>query len=115
MSATQEAVLHCDFCGKSQHEVRRLISGPVGKAGAVCICDECVQLSVDIIGDQRVGGKRPLSMEEMRLRDQFACSAMQGMLTTSSEPALSGLDGFEVYTAEAAYRLADAMLKARLA
>jgi ClpX C4-type zinc finger len=35
----------CSFCGKSQHEVRKLIAGPT-----VFICDECVELCMDIIG-----------------------------------------------------------------
>jgi ClpX C4-type zinc finger len=34
--------LHCTFCGKSQHEVRKLIAGPT-----VFICDECVELCMD--------------------------------------------------------------------
>jgi hypothetical protein len=37
-------ILHCSFCGKSQHEVRKLIAGP-----AVFICDECVELCTDIV------------------------------------------------------------------
>ena len=36
--------LYCSFCGKSQHEVRKLIAGPT-----VFICDECVELCMDII------------------------------------------------------------------
>ncbi len=36
--------LYCSFCGKSQHEVRKLIAGPT-----VFICDECVELCNDII------------------------------------------------------------------
>ena len=43
----QEKLLYCSFCGKSQHEVRRLIAGP-----AVYICDECVDLCVDIVDEQ---------------------------------------------------------------
>jgi ATP-dependent Clp protease ATP-binding subunit ClpX len=39
--------LHCSFCGKSQHEVRKLIAGP-----SVFICDECVELCMDIIGEE---------------------------------------------------------------
>src|SRR3982075_2873673 len=39
--------LHCSFCGKSQHEVRKLIAGPT-----VFICDECVELCMDIIGEE---------------------------------------------------------------
>ena len=39
--------LYCSFCGKSQHEVRKLIAGPT-----VFICDECVELCLDIIGEE---------------------------------------------------------------
>jgi ATP-dependent Clp protease ATP-binding subunit ClpX len=39
--------LHCTFCGKSQHEVRKLIAGPT-----VFICNECVELCMDIIGEE---------------------------------------------------------------
>jgi ATP-dependent Clp protease ATP-binding subunit ClpX len=42
-----EKLLHCSFCGKSQHEVRKLIAGP-----SVFICDECVDLCTDIIRDE---------------------------------------------------------------
>src|SRR4030088_2384824 len=38
---------HCTFCGKSQHEVRKLIAGPT-----VYICNECVELCMDIIGEE---------------------------------------------------------------
>ena len=38
----------CSFCGKSQHEVEKLIAGPT-----VFICDECVDLCVDIIKDAK--------------------------------------------------------------
>jgi len=40
-------VLHCSFCGKSQHEVRKLIAGP-----SVYVCDECVALCSEIIREQ---------------------------------------------------------------
>ncbi len=40
-------VLHCSFCGKSQHEVRKLIAGP-----NVFVCDECVDLCVEIIREE---------------------------------------------------------------
>ncbi|GLQ23562.1 ATP-dependent Clp protease ATP-binding subunit ClpX [Algimonas ampicilliniresistens] len=45
--------LYCSFCGKSQHEVRKLIAGPT-----VFICDECVELCMDIIKEE---GKSSLS------------------------------------------------------
>jgi ATP-dependent Clp protease ATP-binding subunit ClpX len=40
-------MLHCSFCGKSQHEVRKLIAGPT-----VFVCDECVELCVDIVREE---------------------------------------------------------------
>ena len=39
-----EKLLYCSFCGKSQHEVKKLIAGP-----SVYVCDECVELCNDII------------------------------------------------------------------
>ena len=39
--------LYCSFCGKSQHEVRKLIAGPT-----VFICDECVELCTDIVSEE---------------------------------------------------------------
>ncbi|MBQ0934939.1 ATP-dependent Clp protease ATP-binding subunit ClpX [Ideonella paludis] len=45
--ASGEKVLHCSFCGKSQHEVKKLIAGP-----SVFICDECIELCNDIIRDE---------------------------------------------------------------
>jgi len=45
--ATGEKVLYCSFCGKSQHEVKKLIAGP-----SVFICDECIELCNDIIRDE---------------------------------------------------------------
>ncbi|WP_069301635.1 ATP-dependent Clp protease ATP-binding subunit ClpX [Neptunicoccus sediminis] len=43
--------LYCSFCGKSQHEVRKLIAGPT-----VFICDECVELCMDIIREEAKSG-----------------------------------------------------------
>ncbi len=44
-----EKLLYCSFCGKSQHEVKKLIAGP-----SVFICDECIELCNDIIRDEVV-------------------------------------------------------------
>src|SRR4030066_2553423 len=44
---TGEKLLYCSFCGKSQHEVRKLIAGP-----SACVCDECVELCNDIIREE---------------------------------------------------------------
>jgi ATP-dependent Clp protease ATP-binding subunit ClpX len=46
-STSGEKVLYCSFCGKSQHEVKKLIAGP-----SVFICDECIELCNDIIRDE---------------------------------------------------------------
>ena len=53
--STGEKLLYCSFCGKSQHEVRKLIAGP-----SVFICDECIELCNDIIREESTtekGGK----------------------------------------------------------
>jgi ATP-dependent Clp protease ATP-binding subunit ClpX len=46
-TSTDGKILYCSFCGKSQHEVRKLIAGP-----SVYICDECVELCNDIIREE---------------------------------------------------------------
>ncbi len=47
MSDKNKNILYCSFCGKSQHEVKKLIAGPT-----VFICDECVELCMDIIREE---------------------------------------------------------------
>ena len=66
-------LLYCSFCGKSQHEVRKLIAGP-----SVFICDECVELCNDIIreeaSDAGQGGdsnKLPIPAEINDILDQY--------------------------------------------
>ncbi|MBK5935245.1 MAG: ATP-dependent Clp protease ATP-binding subunit ClpX [Halorhodospira halophila] len=65
-------LLYCSFCGKSQHEVRKLIAGP-----SVFICDECVELCNDIIreelqeGAATEGGGLPRPHEINRELDQY--------------------------------------------
>ncbi len=49
-AASSEKALYCSFCGKSQHEVKKLIAGP-----SVFICDECIELCNDIIRDELPG------------------------------------------------------------
>ncbi len=46
-TSTTDKVLYCSFCGKSQHEVKKLIAGP-----SVFICDECIDLCTDIIQEE---------------------------------------------------------------
>ncbi|MEI4259971.1 MAG: ATP-dependent protease ATP-binding subunit ClpX [Candidatus Dasytiphilus stammeri] len=50
-------VLYCSFCGKSQHEVRKMIAGP-----SVYICDECVELCDDILSEEIKDGINPHEM-----------------------------------------------------
>ena len=45
-SSDSKNTLYCSFCGKSQHELRKLIAGPT-----VHICNECVELCMDIVGE----------------------------------------------------------------
>ena len=64
--------LNCSFCGKSQHEVRKLIAGPT-----VFICDECVELCLDIIGEEnkssltKSGDKIPTPKEIRKVLDDY--------------------------------------------
>ena len=52
--------LYCSFCGKSQHEVRKLIAGPT-----VFICDECVELCMDIIREENKSSLKLKWAEQM--------------------------------------------------
>ncbi len=71
---SSEKLLYCSFCGKSQHEVRKLIAGP-----SVFICDECIELCNDIIrdetqADQQTTGVKsglPTPAEICALLDQY--------------------------------------------
>ncbi len=73
-SSSGEKLLYCSFCGKSQHEVKKLIAGP-----SVFICDECIDLCNDIIRDEAsstetVSGSKsdlPTPHEICQLLDQY--------------------------------------------
>ncbi|WP_394781560.1 ATP-dependent Clp protease ATP-binding subunit ClpX [Undibacterium sp.] len=73
-SSTGEKLLYCSFCGKSQHEVKKLIAGP-----SVFICDECIDLCNDIIRDEvasldSISSPRtelPTPLEITELLDQY--------------------------------------------
>lgn len=52
--SVDEKVLHCSFCNKSQHEVKKLIAGP----GSVYICDECIELCTDIIREEALSASK---------------------------------------------------------
>jgi len=65
-------LLYCSFCGKSQHEVRKLIAGP-----SVFVCDECVELCNDIIREEleekqeRSREKLPKPQEIKKVLDDY--------------------------------------------
>ena len=68
-----DRLLYCSFCGKSQHEVRKLIAGP-----SVFICDECVELCNDIIREEIQekspgghGSKLPIPREIKNILDEY--------------------------------------------
>lgn len=71
-SKSGDKLLYCSFCGKSQHEVRKLIAGP-----SVFVCDECVELCNDIIReelqDSTAGGtdKLPKPKEIKAVLDEY--------------------------------------------
>ena len=58
--SADEKVLHCSFCNKSQHEVRKLIAGP-----SVFICDECIDLCNDIITEETQEAARDAVRNEL--------------------------------------------------
>lgn len=72
--ASGEKLLYCSFCGKSQHEVRKLIAGP-----SVFICDECIDLCNDIIREEMQGDEAtklvksnlPVPREICQILDQY--------------------------------------------
>ncbi len=67
--SNSEKLLYCSFCGKSQHEVKKLIAGP-----SVFICDECIDLCNDIIRDEAAGRVRTRACRSptCRARKRFA-------------------------------------------
>ncbi|MBX3685476.1 MAG: ATP-dependent Clp protease ATP-binding subunit ClpX [Rhodocyclaceae bacterium] len=77
---TSDKLLYCSFCGKSQHEVKKLIAGP-----SVFICDECIDLCNDIIrdeiaGDQDIEGSKtslPAPKEISAILDQYVIGQAQ--------------------------------------
>jgi ATP-dependent Clp protease ATP-binding subunit ClpX len=83
-SGDNHKILYCSFCGKSQHEVRKLIAGP-----SVFICDECVELCNDIIReelDDKAQGVRshlPKPREILDVLDQYVIGQQRAKKTLS--------------------------------
>jgi ATP-dependent Clp protease ATP-binding subunit ClpX len=72
-SGNSDKLLYCSFCGKSQHEVKKLIAGP-----SVFICDECIDLCNDIVRDEiaadpagKEGSGLPTPKEIREMLDQY--------------------------------------------
>ncbi|MGV6827368.1 MAG: ATP-dependent Clp protease ATP-binding subunit ClpX [bacterium] len=74
----ESKILYCSFCGKSQHEVRKLIAGP-----SVFVCDECVELCNDIIREEMreekegSSGKLPKPREINETLDNYVIGQSQ--------------------------------------
>src|SRR6202035_1512567 len=72
--------LHCTFCGKSQQEVRKLIAGPT-----VFICDECVELCMDIVSEEnksllrKSGDNVPTPKEIHKVLDDVRPTGLEGV------------------------------------
>ena len=67
-SKNNKNTLFCSFCGKSQHEVRKLIAGPT-----VFICDECVELCMDIIREENKVAPSPKTGHVETLKNSTIC------------------------------------------
>ena len=87
---SSEKLLYCSFCGKSQHEVKKLIAGP-----SVFICDECIDLCNDIIRDETtsdagsgaIKSDLPTPRENGTILDQYVIGQDKAKRrTTSSLP-----------------------------
>ena len=95
-------MLYCSFCGKSQHEVRKLIAGP-----SVFICDECVELCNDIIreevqetGESKESDRLPIPAEIKATLDEYVIGqeyakkgALGGGVQPLQAPELQGQEG----------------------
>lgn len=83
-SGDNSKILYCSFCGKSQHEVRKLIAGP-----SVFICDECVELCNDIIREEleeKASAARshlPKPREILEVLDQYVIGQPRAKKTLS--------------------------------
>jgi len=81
-SGDSNKILYCSFCGKSQHEVRKLIAGP-----SVFICDECVELCNDIIREeleekaQSARSSLPKPREILEALDQYVIGQQRAKKT----------------------------------
>jgi ATP-dependent Clp protease ATP-binding subunit ClpX len=90
--SSNDKLLYCSFCGKSQHEVRKLIAGP-----SVFICDECIDLCNDIIKEEvqaetadKGGTKRLPTPHEIRDKlDQYVIGQEHAKILSSRSTTIS--------------------------
>ena len=85
-NGSKEKELFCTFCGKSQHEVKKLIAGP-----SVFICDECVDLCNDIIRDELPIEELQTAREEGQLPTPQVLKAHLDQYVIDQEPAKKAL------------------------
>ena len=69
-----DKLLHCTFCGKNQHEVKKLIAGP-----SVFICDECIALCNDIIREEAGQPKQAINWQRPCQRPKKFVSSLTNM------------------------------------
>lgn len=82
--SANKITLYCSFCGKSQHEVRRLIAGP-----CVYVCDECVRICADIINEETQIRVSPPEQteEEIPVSERLSCGDV--VVMKSGGPAMT--------------------------
>ena len=79
--SSTEKMLYCSFCGKSQHEVKKLIAGPT-----VFICDECIELCTDIVRDE-IAGDQDSKVAKSDLPTPKEISGLLDQYVIGQEPA----------------------------
>lgn len=79
--SSTEKMLYCSFCGKSQHEVKKLIAGPT-----VFICDECIELCNDIVRDE-IAGDQDSKVAKSDLPTPKEISGLLDQYVIGQEPA----------------------------
>src|SRR5258708_39158247 len=87
-----KSILYCSFCGKSQHDVRKLVAGP-----HVFICDECVELSMTIVREESGSfylrspdEYRKLAADNLRIAEAAGASPHKTLLAISPTWLLLG-------------------------
>ena len=101
--ADSKSTVYCSFCGKSQHEVRKLIAGPT-----VFICDECAELCMDIIREEGV-----VSEIGHILRATFSSGALELLDQVKIPSYSSGINDFLINKGKLSWPTDESSLSAR--